>query len=94
MTVPIPAPIKHPPWCQRAECPERGYHAGRLLTAVAEPGTDAVSVQLVQLLAPHIVPELLLTAGDADAVPVTVRQGRILRRYTGRLVELADRTVG
>jgi hypothetical protein len=93
MTVPTAAPIQHPPWCLRIDCADRGYHAGRALTAAAELGTDPVSVQLVQLLAPHTFPELLLTAGAVEAVPVTILQGRVLRRFLGRLVQQAQRTV-
>jgi hypothetical protein len=91
-------PDAHPLWCTRQGCAARGWHASRPLTAV-QPGSDQpepVTARLVQLLAPHADTHLTLTAGRGEGAAgpqllMTVHQARILRRFLGRLVELAGR---
>jgi hypothetical protein len=86
------SPDTHPLWCLRQGCTERGWHASRPLTAgqpddLAEP----VTVQLVQLVAPHTEPGLTIATAGTEPLTLTIRQARILRRFLGRLVELATR---
>jgi hypothetical protein len=96
--VSAPAEPAHPLWCLRQGCAERGWHAGRPLAAV-QPGSDMpepVTARLVQLVAPHAETHVTLTAGRGDGAAgaqllLTAGQARILRRFLGRLVELAGR---
>ena len=86
-------PDAHPTWCLRQGCADRGWHASRVLTAGRpEDLTEPVSVQLVQLLAPHTEPQLTLgVVGGPEPLTLTITQGRVLRRFIGRLVELAGK---
>jgi hypothetical protein len=83
---------EHPFWCTRNGCVERGWHASRPLTA-GWPGdvTEPVTVQLVQLLAPNTEPSLTIFTGSTEPLTLTIRQARIVRRFLGRLVQLAER---
>jgi hypothetical protein len=90
MTVPTPD-LQHPYWCLRRNCAELGAHTSRALVA-ADPDdtTDPVTVGLMQLLAGRARPQIGLTT-PGDAVLLSVDQARILRRYLGRLVDVARR---
>lgn len=91
-TVPTPE-LPHPIWCTREACDVRGWHGSRRLIAysVGSP-TEPIVCQLVQLVA--IAAEPYITIGrdtDQTVMAVGIRQAVIVRRFLGRLTELAKR---
>jgi hypothetical protein len=98
--VTAPTELTHPLWCLRERCAERGWHASRPLVARQAPDSDplqAVTCRLIQLVGVDDVdPYVNLTAGTGGGAAgpelvMSIQQARILKRFLGRLVEMAER---